>query len=392
VAYPDDKWRFGVSTDHAADGFHEYTDDDAPDAPPRGSAVSPLRAVESPAVSNANSRRWPALNVNEIFARLPPIKYLLEPLDICPGAPALVAGYGFSGKTVALQSAALTIAGGGRVWGAFAARQGRVLHIDHEQGAHLTRTKYQRLAAAMMLGPADFDDRLVLVSMPQVYLDAPAAESIYTDKCAGFDLVIVDSLRAACPAMEENDSGARGALDVLNRVSDKTGACFVVVHHARKPQKDSTGGAKASIRGSGAIFDACGSVMVFESEGKGQPVRVRHEKARTTGRVADDFLLHIEDHEVDGRPHGGLAVRAEAISQTAPERDAGKVLDAIKERIRAHFREHGDQPSKNVLCQRIPFRRQSLYAAISELEAAGEIVNVGTEKRPNLRFRETPQP
>jgi hypothetical protein len=124
---------------------------------------------------------------------------------------------------VALQSAAVSIATGQRVWGAYTARQGRVLHIDYEQGHRLTRERYQRLAAAMLVTPDELEGRLELVSLPQVYLDSPAAEGFLIDKVKGFDLAIVDSLRAAGPTLEENDSAVRGLLDGLNRVSERTG-------------------------------------------------------------------------------------------------------------------------------------------------------------------------
>src|SRR5687768_17999122 len=41
------------------------------------------------------------------------------------------------------------IATGTRVFGMHPVRQGRVMHLDYEQGRRLTRTRYQRLAAAL---------------------------------------------------------------------------------------------------------------------------------------------------------------------------------------------------------------------------------------------------
>src|SRR5690349_18967599 len=108
----------------------EHSDQDAPDSPPE--------SHEPPPTSRPRKSTWDVLDVAGIFAPLEPVNYLIEPLDLCPGAPALVAGYGFSGKTVALQSAAVSIASGQLVWGTFKARRGRALHIDYEQGSRLT--------------------------------------------------------------------------------------------------------------------------------------------------------------------------------------------------------------------------------------------------------------
>lgn len=348
-----------------------------------------LRSMATPANGAAPATEaWPEFDADGIFAPLEPVKYLLAPLDICPGAPVLVAGYGFSGKTVAVQSLAVSLAAGLPVWGCYAAPRARVLHIDYEQGPRLTRERYQRLAAALVVGPADIAGHLALVSIPQLYIDSALTEGFLVQKCTGFDLAIIDSLRAACPTLEENDSAVRGVLDMLTRVSVKTGCTFVVIHHARKPSQNATGGAKMAIRGSGAIFDACGSVLVFEAE-KGQPTRVAHEKARTSGICADDFQLVISDFELDGNPRGGLLVTAEGERETRAEQSGGKALDALKERVRAYFREHGDQlGGKVALRERLGVNRDSLAAALAELEGAGEIINTGTAQRPVLHFVE----
>lgn len=317
---------------------------------------------------------WTVRDVTEIFAALEPVKYLLEPLDICPGAPALFAGYGFSGKTIALQSMAVSIASGQPVWNCFKASRGRVLHIDYEQGFRLTRDRYQRLAAGMLVTPDELEGRLSVVPMPQVYLDDPKHEAFLTAAVEGYDMAIVDSLRACGPSIEENDSSVRGLLDMLNRVSDKTGCCFIVIHHARKPARDgaSAGGAKMSIRGSGAIFDACASVVILEAE-KGQPTKVTHEKARTSGITSDDFLLKVEDREANGNPRGGLVVLAESTPMAGT---AAGSFDALKKRVLEELAK-GPAASKTALAARVSGNMQSKYAAIAQLVEDGAIVENG---------------
>jgi hypothetical protein len=317
---------------------------------------------------------WIVRNVSDIFAPLEPVNYLLEPLDICAGAPTLVAGYGFSGKTVAAQSMAVSIASGQKVWGVYNARQGRVLHIDYEQGFRLTRERYQRLAAGMMLAPQELEGRLHVVPMPQLYLDNPAHEAFLTKQVEGYDMAIVDSLRACGPTIEENDSSVRGLLDMLNRISDKTGCCFIVIHHARKPQRDgaSAGGAKMAIRGSGAIFDACASVVILEAE-KGKPTKVMHEKARTSGITSDDFLIKVEDQEVDGNPRGGLIVTAESCPMVG---SASGAFEALKKRVLVELA-IGAATSKSALAVRTTGNVQAKFAAIAQLIEDGKIIETG---------------
>lgn len=271
-------------------------------------------AAAGRAAPKPSELRLDLAEVDALFAPLPPVEWLVQRLDICPGAPVLFAGYGFSGKTVAAQSMAVTIAGGGRVWSDFTiGKRGRVVHVDYEQGLRLTAERYQRLARAAGLEPEDLRGRLGVAPLPSLYLSSPQALDAYTRAAEGAALLIVDSLRACAPDVDENSSEVRRLLDLLTRVSEATGVVPLVIHHARKPRDDDGGGAKMAIRGSGAIFDACGSVLVFSAV-KGEPTLVAHEKARTSGVTHEDFSLAVEDVENDGNPRAGLRVRSVGVA------------------------------------------------------------------------------
>lgn len=328
----------------------------------------------------------PKLTAAEIFAPLPPLQYNVAGLDICSGAPVLVAGYGFAGKTLAIQQLALDITQGSPAWGIFPTRQGRVLHIDYEQGHRLTRERYQRLCVGATLGPQDLDDRLVLSCHPPLFLDSPVAEEVLREELSGFQLCIVDSFRAAAPSLEENSSDVRRVLDMLNRVSDFNGCAVIVIHHARKPSREAAGGARASIRGSGAIYDACSSVLVFSAE-KGQPTTVSHEKARNSGVLAKDFQLAIDDVELGGKRRAGLMVAGRSCSESSDPRDHRGALDELKTRVREYLREHGDyEGGANALRQTLGVNRDKLYAALSEMKGAGELKILGTHKSPIIHL------
>ena len=74
------------------------------------------------------------LDAATLATPLPPKNWLCEGLGLAKGAPVCVAGYSFSGKTMLMQSFALSVAAGVPAWGVFRVRQGRVVRIDHEQG------------------------------------------------------------------------------------------------------------------------------------------------------------------------------------------------------------------------------------------------------------------
>jgi hypothetical protein len=332
------------------------------------------------------------LNADAIFAPLPPLTYVIQALDLCAGAPALWAGYGYSKKTLAAQAAALAIAAGlGKVWDCYAAPQGKVLHIDYEQGNRLTRERYQRLAVPAMVGPADLADRLALVTMPDLHLDKPQAEDAVARLVDGYGLVLIDSLRAAAPSIDENSSDARQPLDMLNRVSEKTGAAFIVIHHARKPNAQQSGGAKMAVRGSAALFDGCGSCLVFEAE-KGQPTRVSHEKARASGILTDDFQIDVADVP-DGQNHrAGLLVTG----QGAPSRERqaddrereriGEQQELVRGEMVELFRTSPEFRGVDELANRLRRASRTVRGVLSLMIADGQVVVEGSTKNRRHRW------
>jgi hypothetical protein len=316
----------------------------------------------------------------EIFGPLPAVNAVLSELDIAVGAPVIVAGYGYNAKTLSCQSFVTALAAGCRVWGRFevGTKLRRVAHVDGEQGRRLTCERYQRLANGMGIEPADVGDRIQLVVMPRVRLDSPHALDAWCAALEGFDVAFFDSLRALAPSIEENSSDIRRPLDMLGAVSERTGCANLVIHHARKPQKDSPGGAKMAIRGSGAIFDAASSVLIFGGE-KGKPVLVQHEKARNTGLPHDDFQLEVEDvANAEGDPRWGLRVVAADVPEapTANERFAG-----MKARILEACRTE-DLASKNAIVRSVGGTKSTVLEAITELMAEGALTYVSDRFRP----------
>ncbi len=229
-----------------------------------------------------------------IAAPLPPLEYIVREIGMVAGggAPHLVAGYGFSGKTLAMQAMLLSLAAGRGVWGGYTGRPSKVTHVDLEQGKRLDCRRYQRLAFAMGIDLAKLGDTLALLAMPRLTL-RPEYRNAWVELMTGRDLILVDSLRAATGGLDENSSEIREPLDMLGGISDETNCRPVVILHARKPSDDKPGG-RYSIRGSGALYDASDCVYIFAA-GKGEPVSVMHEKARTDGETVDDFALTIAD-------------------------------------------------------------------------------------------------
>ena len=82
--------------------------------------------MNPPAPKTGRRRIIESIGAVELAEPLPELPFLVDKLGIASGAPVCVAGYGFSGKTLAMQSLALAIAAGLPVWGVWGAARGPV--------------------------------------------------------------------------------------------------------------------------------------------------------------------------------------------------------------------------------------------------------------------------
>ena len=304
---------------------------------------------------------------------LPELEYLIADIGLVAGggAPHLVAGYGYSGKTVAIQAALLALAAGQPVWGCYKGKPGaRVAHIDLEQGERLTRRRYQRLARAMGIDLASLGDTLGVGVMPPGLALTESCRPQWTDIMAARDMISIDSLRAASAGQDENDSAIRGGIDMLGMVSEDTKCRALLLHHARKVGQDDPGG-RYAIRGSSGIFDAVDGAYLFSAT-KGEPVCVEHVKARSHGEPVEDFALVISDVELDGDPKGGLQVRVHGKELVEERRQAAKeaaIRDGRRrdvEKVRKTIREHPGV-STTELRGFVGMNGERLAAALAEL-------------------------
>jgi hypothetical protein len=286
---------------------------------------------ESPVV--AQRVEW--VGVSEILSDLEPVEWLIEGIQLAAGRPFMLAGFGGSMKTLTCQALAVAAAAGKPIWGHFPpARALHVRHVDWEQGLRDTRSRYQRLMFADNLHADDIGDRLQLVSFPPINLSKPEHEAAWRRAAEGCDILILDSLRAMTPGVDENSSDIRRCLDPLTKISSETGCAIVLIHHAKKLGKQENGEERLStaerVRGSSGIFDACGAVFFLDGRDQ-EPRKVEQVKtpAGAAGGSIKPFWLTVTDiPNSSGNMKAGVQLRYSVDGRAlplSPEKKPAKV-------------------------------------------------------------------
>lgn len=254
--------------------------------------------------------------VDQIFAPRPKeLPWVCKGLRLIAGRVAIVAGYSYTGKTLLTQSLALSVISGAKVWGSFPVeRRGSVGHLNWDQPELDTDLRYQRLARAMGLDPEDLRGRLEVVQYPDLDLSSPGDVATVRSFCRDKSLVIIDALISAAGEVPEGDPAIGRVLYKLNAISEETGCCILVIHHAGKGGK-TVNGKKVDVepleqlRGSSAIGGAAGSVFVLERTGKGKPIKVTQAKTPAlAGKGLEPFALRFVDVDIEGEPNAGVRV------------------------------------------------------------------------------------
>jgi hypothetical protein len=318
---------------------------------------------------------WPWTSASKLAEPLPEVPWVVEALELAPGLPTLFAGYGYSGKTVAAQSLALSVATGTRLWGRFPTKSGKVRHVDYEQGWRLTAERYQRLARAEGFNLLDVGDALSFVALPPDRLDDAAIEALLKRELTGVTLAIIDSFRAGAPTVDENDSKARIPLDMLGRVSEATGCTIVLLHHARKATEGDRD-VRQILRGSSALFDACQCFWAFMGT-KGTIV-LENGKARLTGRTFEELSLTVVDViGEDGNDRWGLRVRVDNAADARME-SLQKEQRELAGRVIAFVRANPKCSSRRIRAGVVGGTNEIL-AALDKLETDGQVQNMATK-------------
>lgn len=340
---------------------YEPSDDDAPDAPPAAEYATPPSGPKT---------RIQIIDPTAIFAKLEEPDYVVDRIIRRASVTEMV-GYGGGFKTWTALHMVIAVGSGQKWLGRFGVKQGRALYLDYENGQYEMRRRAQALAKAAGLSSVE---NIGFACMPPIYMNDPKFGAAVEPLADGCSLMVIDTLKAASPGTDENDSNMRLGLDALRRVGEKTGCAFLVLVHSKK-----TSGAVTTIdpreagRGSSAIYDAADTVF-HATYVQSEPLLVQQTKARL-GRPVEPFLVSITD--LDG---GGVLVSAtdapkEAKVAAADRFDAActQVLEAVRQ---------WPGSSKATLREKLGIRNGTVGAALDRLNRDGAVRNAGTKADP----------
>ncbi|MCC2682533.1 MAG: hypothetical protein K0S36_2097 [Nitrosospira multiformis] len=201
------------------------------DGPPEESGSGSPGDSESSPSENGESRRYDLLTVEDL-SKIPPSQYRVKNVLPHEGLSAIYGPPG-AGKTFVALDLAFAISDGVD-WFGYQAKPCDVLYICLEGQSGLP----QRVQAYREHHGADCGKRLKFITTPfsLAYEDDVATlVATVNDAQISNGVIVIDTLSAASPGLDENSSADMGRiLEAARRIRQECGGLVVVVHHSGK--------------------------------------------------------------------------------------------------------------------------------------------------------------
>lgn len=303
----------------------------------------------------AKRKRATGFTFGEWDEDIPPPKYLVQGLIPIETVGMFVA-LGSSVKTWTALSIALAVATG-RPWlDRFPVKEGRVAIADWESGAYELKRRVQFLER----GGKKPITNLGAMSYSDLRIDDEAFWHLLAKE--DLELVIVDSLAAGAPGVDENVAEIALPLKMAARFSEATGASVLFIHHSRKDDGDD----RKMARGSTAIYADCDWAYKFVDVEETKSFRRMHMVNIKPCMGPKPAPVHLELSDAAGLKwfDEGEAPRAAAADAT-PEAIQRAILLALAS---------GPVENKDKLAKQIGSRRDKVSAEVDVLLVREEIV------------------
>ncbi len=272
---------------------------------------------ESQPATNASERRYRRISLRELLERTPPPdESICKKLGLSlRDRPMGIVGYSGSGKTWIANWFELQLATGRPLFGNpewTIDRPYRVLHLDYEMNWGVLQERYSELCQTEGIDYiADVGDRLDYGEHPDFYLNDPDAEAIFERETEGAEVIVIDAFRPAIPGESENDSMIRRFVDMVRRLSARTGKLFVFLLHVGHAGRNQP----AEPRGTSAVKDASGAVFSVYGELLGPKTIENTKMGGSARRLAPKFGVIFE--RVGDPENGPMSLTFKAAEQAA---------------------------------------------------------------------------
>lgn len=279
---------------------------------------------------------------DELYDRtFPPLKFVWDGL-IALGHCVLLAGRPKSGKSWFLLQLAQAIDTGGKFVGR-STKPSKILYIALEDGQ---RRIHQRMHIRSWRPRATtFVFRLLPLDGDGIKQIRAAIES------GGYEIVIVDTLRAAVSSSVDENSNAEmgGVLNELAQLAHETETTIVVTHHTTKTQTEDP---FDSVRGAGAIRGAYDLGLLIQ----------RKQKER-------EALLCVESRDIEA---ADMTISFEGATGWSYEGDASKIdhIRAGRKVVKA-LQQLGDRKTVEEIAESMGIARQSAGDQLRAAELQG---------------------
>jgi DNA-binding transcriptional ArsR family regulator len=280
----------------------------------------------------------------------PEIPYLVSGL-IPSGTVGMLVAPGESIKSWILVSLLLAVGKGGKWLNYYEVQQGKAYYIDYESDRQEARRRLRVLQAGTAPG-------FVYANTDYNMHDDTFWQNLPQDG----KLYVIDSLSEGSGDVDENSTLASMPLKFARRISRKTGAVFIFLHHNKKGE----GNARDKIRGSSTLFNASDFVYGVDTEPASEngnivakifKVKMKRAKAPKPFSV---LLSDAKGLEMVGDPNAPPACEA-------PDSwTRRKILSALKNR----------PMTRTELAEAAGKQKARGLAAIKDLERDGLVVEI----------------
>jgi KaiC/GvpD/RAD55 family RecA-like ATPase len=240
------------------------------------------------------------------FADRPPINWRIKGL-IPERGLVFVYGAPGSGKSFVVLDAVASIAAG-ETWNGRKVKAGRVVIVAAEGGAGFsTRLRaYERGDFNPSLDA--LSERLAIIAEPLSLAEPKDVKTLAAaiEASGGADVLVVDTLAAASPGVDENAGAEMGrVVDAVIKLCDQLGAVAIVVHHSGKD-------AARGLRGWSGLTGAADAILAVERIKKSDK-QAESGEDKKPGNQSDTRVVRLEKSK-DAGDSGVLPFRLEVVT------------------------------------------------------------------------------